>query len=235
MTRILFAAAAVTMLLSTPALAQSTGNSSSGTSTSNSGATAIVNGDTIYHPAKTRQRVASTASGIAPGLTAAGVHSCAGSASLGVGGVGFNFGAGATYEMQECNRRAYAATLMGMGQNAAALALVCNNREVQTALNQTGVICPQQRAAVQEAQARAAATGQMVVYYGDGSGNSARTRYVPTNGLGGAPLIPLAGSTHARYASTIGSIGPSKPSAPPFCYNPRTYNPSLCAGVGAPQ
>lgn len=49
--------------------------------------------------------------------------------------------------MQECNRRAYAATLMGMGQNAAALALVCNNVEVQNALNLTGVVCPQQRGA----------------------------------------------------------------------------------------
>lgn len=235
MKRILFAAATAAALLATPALAQSTGTSTSGTSTSNSGATAIVNGDTIYNPAKTRQRIASTASGIAPGLTAAGVHSCAGSASIGVGGVGFNFGAGATYEMQECNRRAYAATLMGMGQNAAALALVCNNPEVQTALNQTGVVCPQQRAAIQQAQAQAAATGQPIVYYGDGSGNSAGTRYIPANGQGGAPLIPISGDTRARYASTTGSIGPATPAAPPFCFNPRTYNPSLCTGIGAPQ
>jgi hypothetical protein len=223
------------VLLASPAFAQSTGTSTTGASNSNSGATAVVNGDTIYNPAKTKQRIASTASGIAPGLTAAGVHSCAGSASIGVGAVGWNFGAGTTYEMQECNRRAYAATLMGMGQNAAALALVCNNPEVQASLNMTGVVCPQQRAAIQQAQAQAAAAGQPSLYYGDGSGSSTGTRYIPANGRGGDQLIPISAGTQARYASTTGSIGSARSSAPPFCHNSRTYNASLCAGVGAPQ
>ncbi|WP_134494749.1 hypothetical protein [Microvirga pakistanensis] len=235
MKRIMFAAAAAAALLASPALAQSTGTTTSGTSNSNSGATAIVNGDTIYNPARTKQRIASTASGIAPGLTAAGVHSCAGSASIGVGGVGFNFGAGATYEMQECNRRAYAATLMGMGQNAAALALICNNPEVQSSLNMTGVICPQQRAEVIAAQQQAAASGRMaVVYPDDGRGASAGTRYIPANGRGGAQMIPVSQAPNARYASTTGSIG-SAPNVPPFCMDPRTYTPSLCSGMSAPR
>jgi hypothetical protein len=121
------------------------GNRANSDSLSQSGAVAIVNGDTVYNPNKIRQRIDSTASAIAPGLTAAGVHSCAGSASVGAAVTGFNFGIGSTYEMQECNRRAYAATLAGLGQNGAALALVCNNPEVMAALNQTGVICPQQK------------------------------------------------------------------------------------------
>lgn len=224
-----FATAALAVLLASPALAQAT---TSNANRAQSGANVNVQGDTYYQSGKTKSRVASTASGIAPGLTAAGVHSCAGSASIGVGGVGWNFGAGTTYEMQECNRRAYAATLMGMGQNAAALALVCNNPEVQTALNQTGVICPQQ-AAVQQTQAQAA--GQASAYSGDGSGNSAGTRYIPANGRGGDQLIPLSAGTQARYASTTGSIGSASQSAPPFCQNSRTYNAALCAGVGAPQ
>jgi hypothetical protein len=93
---------------------------------------------------RTRGRLATTASAIAPGLTAAGVHSCAGSTTAAGGGTGFGFSFGSTYEMQECNRRAYAASLMGLGQNRAALALLCNNAEVMAALNQTGVACPQQ-------------------------------------------------------------------------------------------
>jgi hypothetical protein len=123
---------------------------------------------------------------------------------------------------------------MGMGQNAAALALICNNPEVQASLNMTGVVCPQQRAAMEQAQAQAAAAGQPPVYFGDGAGNGAGTRYIPANGRAGDQLIPVSTGTQARYASTTGSIGSARASAPPFCSNPRTYNPSLCAGVGAP-
>ncbi len=81
-------------------------------------------------PAVTRSkgRLATTPAAMAPGSA-----------------TGFGFSFGSTYEMQECNRRAYAATLMGMGQNAAALALICNNAEVQASLNLAGIACPQQR------------------------------------------------------------------------------------------
>lgn len=117
---------------------------------------------------RTRGRLATTASAIAPGLTAAGVHSCAGSTTAAGGGTGFGFSFGSTYEMQECNRRAYAATLMGMGQNAAALALICGNAEVMNALNLTGVVCPQQRAqvAAQQTAPRYVAQPQPVAYRG---------------------------------------------------------------------
>lgn len=136
--------------LASPAFAQTQSNAGS-----DSRAMAIIDNS---QPAMTRSkgRLDTTASAIAPGLTAAGVHSCAGSTSAAGGGTGFGFSFGTTYEMQECNRRAYAATLMGMGQNAAALALVCNNSEVQNALNLTGVVCPQQRqqqVAAQQVQA----------------------------------------------------------------------------------
>ena len=141
MKRLIFAAAVAT-LLSPAAFAQT--NSTSG---SQSGAVAIID-NSQPSVTRTKGRLSTTASAIAPGLTAAGVHSCAGSTSAAGGGTGFGFSFGTTYEMQECNRRAYAATLMGMGQNAAALALVCNNPEVQNALNLTGVTCPQQRGTV---------------------------------------------------------------------------------------
>ena len=101
------------------------------------------------------QQIDTTSSGIAPGLTAAGVHSCAGSASGGMGMTGINFGVGSTKEMVECNRRAYAASLQGLGQNAAALDVICQNEEVRHSLNVTGVICPSQRAAARAAAQQA--------------------------------------------------------------------------------
>lgn len=147
-----FLLAAALLAAASPAFAQTNSQSDA-----NSRAVAISygGGGNDGGTTRTKGRLATTASAIAPGLTAAGVHSCAGSTSAAGGGTGFGFSFGTTYEMQECNRRAYAATLMGMGQNAAALALVCNNPEVQNALNLTGVTCPQQRAvAVAAAPAR---------------------------------------------------------------------------------
>lgn len=194
-----FAFAIIAALASFPALAQT---NTSG-STSNSGASAIVNGDTIYNPGKIKQRISTTASAIAPGLTAAGVHSCAGSTSIGASVTGFNFGFGTTYEMIECNRRAYAATLAGMGQNAAALALVCNNAEVQAALNNTGVICPQQRIAQAEAQRQAAEQAAAAAYAAQEAsrGNSAG-RVIPIDG--GRQLYPTRGAKRNPCQSGTG-------------------------------
>jgi hypothetical protein len=55
--------------------------------------------------------------------------------------------------MRECSRRAYAASLASLGQNLAALDLLCKNDEVRQSLNASGVICPsQQIQAVQASQ-----------------------------------------------------------------------------------
>lgn len=145
--------AAFVLLAFAPAHAQT--QSLSG---SDSRAIAIIDNS---QPGVTRSKgsLKTTGAAIAPGLTAAGVHSCAGSTSGAFGGQGISLGFGTTYEMVECNRRAYAATLQGMGQNAAALALVCNNAEVKNALNLTGVACPQDRAAVPVERVYAASQG----------------------------------------------------------------------------
>jgi hypothetical protein len=195
-----FAAAA---LASAPVLADSPGHGTPATTqvsnvnnnASNSGATAIVAPVTNqYAPNRIKQRIDTTASAIAPGLTAAGVHSCAGSAALGVGGTGFNFGFGSTYEMVECNRRAYAATLAGMGQNAAALALICNNAEVRAALNQTGVICPQQVATTAGASYAPGAAPVVSAYasLGPSAGAHASNLRNPCHGTGSADMIECA-------------------------------------------
>lgn len=125
-------------------------------SNAQSGATAIAYGGGTNSPSKIR----TTVPGIAPGLVAAGVHSCAGSSSVGVGATGWGFGLGSTYEMKECNRRAYAAALLGMGQNRAALDLICLNKEVRSVLNATGVACPSQR--LVSAQAAPSSSGSLM-------------------------------------------------------------------------
>ena len=107
------------VLMTAPAMSQATSSSvSTSNSGSNSGASIVNNA-----PASVRTRGYNdvTASAFAPGLTAAGINSCAGSISGGVGGTGFNFGLGGTYEMDECTARANAAALAGLGQSLAAL------------------------------------------------------------------------------------------------------------------
>lgn len=85
MKRLLFAAAALVALAS-PALAQRS------QSNSQSSAIAIAGGGgNDGSVQRTRGRLATTASAIAPGLTAAGVHSCAGPTSAAGGGTGFGF------------------------------------------------------------------------------------------------------------------------------------------------
>ncbi len=100
----------------------------------------------VEFPAVTRSKgtLKTTGAAIAPGLTAAGVHSCAGSTTAAAGFTGGALSFGSTYAMQGCERRANAASLMGLGLNTPALALLCNDPEVMAALNQSGVRCPQQ-------------------------------------------------------------------------------------------
>lgn len=147
------------LLFSSPVLAQSASTSQSN-NTATSGASIVNNA-----PAVVRSRGSNdvTASAFAPGLTAAGINSCAGSNSAGVGGTGFNFGIGGTYEMEDCTARANAAALAGLGQNLAALESLCQSPKMRAALNASGTICPSQRAEYIAAQARANETGQLYV------------------------------------------------------------------------
>lgn len=132
------------------ALAQSFTVDNNANSNSLSGATAIAIGSSNTSP----NRIRTTVPAISPGLVAAGVHSCAGSASAGIGATGWGFGIGSTYEMKECNRRAYASALAGLGHRSAALDLVCLNKEVRASLNATGIVCPSQGAAARQVSYR---------------------------------------------------------------------------------
>lgn len=137
-------------LIGGSAFAQTVNVDNNTNSSSQAGATAISIGGGGNSPDK----IKTTVPAFAPGLVAAGVHSCAGSTSVGVGATGWGLGFGSTYEMRECNRRAYAAALLGMGQNRAALDLICLNKEVRASLNATGVVCPSQGLASTQAAPR---------------------------------------------------------------------------------
>lgn len=97
-------------------------NSNKNSASSNSGG----NGFSSYND--TDIRPAATA--IAPGLTSIGSDNCLGSASFGAGNGFFAVSGGTTTESAECNRRAYSRALAGLGQQAAALAILCKNEEV---------------------------------------------------------------------------------------------------------
>jgi hypothetical protein len=148
-------------LLSAPLCAQTASNStSSSVSNSQSGASIVNNAPAVITSRGVNEI---TASAFAPGLTAAGINSCAGSNSAGVGGTGFNFGIGGTYEMDECTARANAAALAGLGQGLAALESLCQSPRMRQALNASGTVCPSQRAEYLAAQQRANESGQL--YY----------------------------------------------------------------------
>lgn len=153
------ALAAITLLaMSTSALAQTT-NTATGSgvgiseSNSASGAVAIARGGSVNiaaAPATTTanvvqsgtvtsninqkvsgtQTVRSAPSMVAPGLAAAGLETCLGSASGTVSAVGFGIGGGSTYKDEDCTARLDSRTLYSMGLKAAAVARLCQRPDV---------------------------------------------------------------------------------------------------------
>ena len=78
---------------------------------------------------------------LAPAALTAGVNPCAVSVSA-AGGAGLIGGAlGASWSDTDCNRRANAATLVGLGLQRSAQALMCLDRDVAAAMRATGEGC----------------------------------------------------------------------------------------------
>ncbi|MGU3336877.1 hypothetical protein ACLBXJ_02570 [Methylobacterium mesophilicum] len=77
----------------------------------------------------------------APGLAAAGIESCLGSASVGGAGPGFGVTIGGTLTDKGCNLRLYARTLYSLGHRTAATQILCNDPDVALALAVEGVRC----------------------------------------------------------------------------------------------
>lgn len=152
--KIVFAFAASLVLLAVPAMAQTTSRSGA-----DSQSVAIIDNS---QPSVTRSKgsLKTTGAAIAPGLTAAGVHSCAGSSTGALGAQGFAIALGSTYAMEGCERRANAATLVGLGQVTAAVAVMCDDEGVKRAMRMTGGNCPQDRVAQEQQMQRTYAASQ---------------------------------------------------------------------------
>ncbi|GLU27664.1 MULTISPECIES: hypothetical protein [Brucella/Ochrobactrum group] len=178
------------------AFAQTVNVDNNTNSSSQAGATAIAVGGGSDSPSK----IKTTVPAFAPGLVAAGVHSCAGSTSAGVGATGWGLGFGTTYEMRECNRRAYAAALLGMGQNAAALDLICLNKEVRASLNATGVYCPSQGAAARSASVQRQTRQASLL----ASVSNEEPAAIPASSTGTTASPPIASRKRTYSAKALG-------------------------------
>ena len=119
------------LLFGGPVYAQSMG--------STSGSTAVINSS---EPANTTSRVISAPTVVAPGLAAAGVETCLGSASGGLSAMGGGFTFGTTTVDEGCSIRLLARQLYAFGFQRAAVALMCEDQHVVAAMSAAGSPCP---------------------------------------------------------------------------------------------
>jgi hypothetical protein len=127
--RLLIALLALT--ITTPLCAQSLG--------STSGANSSVD---ISNPASSTNRLITTPTVVAPGLAAAGVETCLGSASGGISVMGGGLTFGGTVVDAGCTIRLLARQLYAFGFQKAALALMCQDERVAVAMDRAGSPCP---------------------------------------------------------------------------------------------
>jgi hypothetical protein len=123
----------ILLTITTPVFAQSSGSSS--------GAMAMVN---VSNPgsANSTNRLITTPTVVAPGLAAAGVETCLGSASAGLSVMGGGLTYGSTMVDSGCTIRLLARQLFAFGFQKAALALMCQDGRVAAAMDAAGSPCP---------------------------------------------------------------------------------------------
>src|ERR1700730_18524295 len=119
--------ALVLLTIASPVYAQTMGSSS--------GASSIVD---ISSPATTTNRLITTPTVAAPGLAAAGIETCLGSASGGLSLMGGGFTFGSTKVDEGCTIRLLARQLYAFGFQKAALALMCQDNRVADAMDTAG-------------------------------------------------------------------------------------------------
>lgn len=126
------------LALSTPVCAQSAQNATV------SGATSSVNIVDPPAPANvnTTTRLTTPPTVVAPGLAAAGVETCLGSASGGLSLMGTGITFGSTVPDPGCSLRLTARQLFAFGFKAAAIALMCQDQRVAEAMATVGDACP---------------------------------------------------------------------------------------------
>lgn len=123
--------ALVMLTVATPVYAQTMG--------STSGAPSMVD---INSPANTTAHVITTPTVAAPGLAAAGIETCLGSASGGLSLMGGSFTFGATKVDEGCTIRLLSRQLFAFGLHKAAVALMCQDERVAAAMEVAGSPCP---------------------------------------------------------------------------------------------
>jgi hypothetical protein len=108
---------------------------------STSGATSMIN---IANPATTtsRNRLTTPPTVVAPGLAAAGIETCLGSASGGISVMGGGLTFGGTKVDDGCTIRLLARQLYAFGFQKAAVALMCQDERVAAAMADAGSPCP---------------------------------------------------------------------------------------------
>lgn len=121
----------VLLIVASPVSAQTLGSSS--------GATSSVN---ISSPANTTTHLITAPTVAAPGLAAAGIETCLGSAAGGLSLMGGGLTFGSTKVDQGCTIRLLARQLFAFGFHKAALALMCQDDRVALAMSAAGSPCP---------------------------------------------------------------------------------------------
>jgi hypothetical protein len=96
----------------------------------------------ISNPANSTNHLITTPTVVAPGLAAAGVETCLGSASAGLSVMGGGLTFGSTMVDSGCTIRLLARQLFAFGFQKAALALMCQDERVAAAMYAAGSPCP---------------------------------------------------------------------------------------------
>jgi hypothetical protein len=125
--------ASVLLTMSTPLFAQTLG--------ATSGASSSI---TYVNPSSTTSRLITTPTVVAPGLAAAGVETCLGSAAGGLSLMGGGLTFGSTKVDEGCTVRLLARQLFAFGFQKAAVALMCQDQRVARAMYEAGSPCPAQ-------------------------------------------------------------------------------------------
>jgi hypothetical protein len=122
------------LVLATPVCAQGT---------TSSGAMSMVNVSDPPPSSSTTTHLVTPPTTVAPGLAAAGVETCLGSASGGLSLMGGGFTFGSTKVDDGCTIRLLARQLFAFGFKTAAVALMCEDDRVALAMQTAGTPCPE--------------------------------------------------------------------------------------------
>ncbi|SDA27628.1 hypothetical protein SAMN02799622_04095 [Methylobacterium sp. UNC378MF] len=155
----------------------------------------------------------------APGLAAAGIESCLGSASAGGAGPGFGVTIGGTLTDKGCNLRLYARTLYSLGHRVAATQILCNDPDVALALAVEGVPC---------LAGPGAEVQRSVGFTAPASDYAATSALGAETGLEPAPMLPRSPPKRRRRVQAETGRRSAAPASP------RPAPPGLAGAAQAP-